>query len=79
MQKYRIYAGIPEELVKDYALELFLGGAKVWEARVSNNYQRLNVHILPEGIAGDLLRLTILASHGTECARLFQLEAYTER
>ncbi len=79
MREHRIYAGIPEELVKDYALELFQGENRVWQARVSDNYQRLNVHILPPGMEGDWLRLTIHSSHGTECARLFQWEAYVEK
>ena len=79
MREHRIYAGIPEELVKDYALELFQGENRVWQARVSDNYQRLNVHILPPGMEGDWLRLTIHSSHGAECARLFQWEAYVEK
>ncbi|MEG0768214.1 MAG: FAD-dependent oxidoreductase, partial [Clostridia bacterium] len=76
MRENRIYQGIPEELVKDYTIEVLRGGQVVWQKDVRDNYLRLNVHALSAGVAGDEVRLHVQSVHGGGCARLFQLEAY---
>ena len=67
--------GLPRELVKDYAVSVWSGGEKVWEKRVENNGQRLNI-LRTEGAAGDEVRVTVLGTHGLDRARIYEVRIY---
>lgn len=66
---------LPEELVKDYTLRLKKQRETVWEKRVSDNGQRLNVVEIP-GVACDAVELTVEATHGYPAARVFEVRLY---
>lgn len=73
--RQRQVKGLPEELVKDYQVELMLNGQRVWRQRVHDNHQRLNVLQVPR-VTSDALRLTVFATHGLDAARVFEVRLY---
>ncbi len=68
--------GMPDELVKDYRVQLFDGEREVFSQDVTDNYQRLNRIILPEAADCTRLTVTVLAAHGIDRARIFEIRAY---
>ena len=67
--------GLPEELVRDYAIELRRDGQAVWSKTVTGNGQRLNIHAL-EGVNCDEVRITVTATHGCPNARIYEVRLY---
>lgn len=67
---------MPPELVSDYSLQVLRDGEMVYFADVKDNYQRLNVLPLPQGVVGDEVRLTITRTHGHPNARVFEVRLY---
>ncbi len=68
--------GMPHELVRDYKVEALCGGEVVWSEAVSGNHQRLNVLDLEKSVECDTIRITVLAAHGIDAARIFEVRAY---
>ena len=68
--------GMPDELVKDYRVQLYDGEKKVFSQDVTDNYQRLNRIILPETVNCTRLTVTVFAAHGIDRARIFEIRAY---
>lgn len=67
--------GVPPELVRDYDVELLLGGKTLSVIPVRGNYQRLNVLELPETRC-DEVRLHVLSTNGCPQVRVFEVRAY---
>lgn len=68
--------GLPHELVKAYSVTALRSGKPVWEHRVSDNGQRLNVLQLPEAVQCDALSITVTETHGLDAARIFEIRVY---
>ncbi|MCI8679757.1 MAG: FAD-dependent oxidoreductase [Oscillospiraceae bacterium] len=68
--------GLPPELVRDYRVEALRDGETVWSRTVTGNGQRLNVLEPEEAPVCDALRITVLATHGLDSARIFEVRAY---
>ncbi len=68
--------GLPEELVRNYALTLSLDGRTVFERDVADNGQRLNVIELDAPVQADTLRLSVQSTHGYKAARVFEIRLY---
>lgn len=68
--------GMPHELVRDYTVEALLDGGVVWSKEVADNYQRLNIHELPQALTCDSIRITVHATHGLNTARIYEVRAY---
>src|SRR5262249_26776918 len=60
------------ETVKEYIIEIDGQGVVIEK----NNYQRKRVHVLPKPVRGSKLRVTVMATHGVEEARVFELRVY---
>ena len=67
--------GLPEELVRDYTIQLTKDGKTVWEKAVCGNGQRLNIHRL-ERVECDRMIISVEATHGCPQARIFEVRAY---
>lgn len=67
--------GLPEELVRDYTIQLTKDGKTVWEKAVCDNGQRLNIHRL-ERVECDRMIISVEATHGCPQARIFEVRAY---
>lgn len=72
----KIPKGVPKELVKDYELKLYANDNEVYNTKVTENYQRLNVIKLPESIQADTIHLHFTATNGCEDVRVFEVRAY---
>lgn len=68
--------GVPEELVKDYDVCLYLEGALVYKACMKDNYQRLNIVDIPEKTAADTVKLQFKATNGCPDIRVFEVRIY---
>lgn len=64
------------EMVKDYDVEVRLGGK--WEkvAEVRGNYQRQRVHELGKPMSADAVRVVVKATHGAPRAQVYEVRAY---
>ena len=69
-------AGFPLELVKDYSVECFLKGNKVYEQNLQDNHLRHNKIQFNSKINCDVITLKVHATHGDECARVFEIKVY---
>ena len=67
--------GVPEKLVKDYTLSFYLSGSLVYERRINDNHQRLNVIPL-DPVECDRIAVTVLETHGYKNARIFEMRVY---
>ncbi len=67
--------GIPVELVKDYSVELWNQGQKVFEKKICGNHQRRNILFL-EPTKCDCICVTVYATNGLPDARIFEVRAY---
>ncbi|EPR10353.1 FAD-dependent oxidoreductase [Ruminiclostridium papyrosolvens] len=68
--------GMPIELVKNYEIRVYNGDELTYFKEVTNNYQRLNIHELPESTCGNRIDVTVLETHGYSNARIFEIRAY---
>ena len=68
--------GVDKELVKDYTVFVMQDGQSVWNHRVENNYQRLNILNLPENVKGDEVRICVETTNGDADARVFEVRIY---
>ena len=73
--KKRQVKGLPHELVRDYDVELLLGGAVVAGREMRDNGQRLN-RLAFDGTVCDAVRVTVRATHGCPEARIFEIRVY---
>ena len=67
---------MPPRLVRDYTVRLLRKGRQVWSRTVTGNVQRLNVLDLPAPAEADALEITVTASAGIDCARIFEVRVY---
>ncbi|MFP4382463.1 MAG: FAD-dependent oxidoreductase [Spirochaetia bacterium] len=72
----KFFHGVPEELVKDYRLELFLDDEPVSVEEVSENYLRHRVHRINSETVFNKLKLTGLSTRGADCIRIFEIRIY---
>ncbi len=68
--------GLPIELVKDYQLKVYNGEMLVYFKEITDNYQRLNIHEMPEGTCGNRVDVTVLKTHGYSNVRIFEIRGY---
>ena len=68
--------GMPDELVKDYSVRLFLEQSEVYSKDVTDNYQRLNCIGLGEKVLCDRIVVKVHQTHGIDRARIFEIRAY---
>ena len=68
--------GMPDELVKDYRVQLFLKDREVCEREVVETYQRLNCITLGKEVQCDRMTVTVRSAHGIDRARVFEIRAY---
>jgi hypothetical protein len=74
--KERQTEGMPEELVKDFNIELYNQGEKVFFQSIKENYQRLNIIDLEPQVQADQCCIHVLSSHGWSGARIFEVRLY---
>ena len=74
--KERQIEGMPEELVRDYNIEMYNHGEKVFFQSVRENYQRLNTVTLKPPVQADQVSIHVLSTHGWPGARIFELRLY---
>jgi len=74
--KERQTEGMPEELVKDYNIELYNHGEKVFSQSIMENYQRLNIITLKSPVQADQFCIRVLSTHGRLGARIFEIRLY---
>lgn len=65
------------DCVKDYAVEYYDGGAWKELLKEEDNYTRCRVHRFDK-VHTDKLRVTVLASNGSESARIYEMRVYNE-
>lgn len=70
-------AAYPKECVKEYALSFWRDGGWVPLVETTGNYQRHRIHRFAP-VTSEKLRLTILATHGSPSARVYEIRAYNE-
>ncbi len=68
--------GMPEELVRDYSVELSLGGKIAASVPVEGNCQRLRAHALERPMLADTVTVRVRATHGSASARVFEIRVY---
>lgn len=67
--------GVPEELVKDYEIEMKLKGETVRTIKVEDNHQRHNIHRFDKTKC-DSVTLKVKSTHGEEEITVFEVRAY---
>lgn len=67
--------GLPHELVRDYDVDLMLGGNIVSSREIRDNGQRLN-RIAFDKIQCDTVRITVRATYGCPEVRIFEVRIY---
>jgi len=72
----RIVRGPQPETVRDYVVELEVGGSWVEVKRRTDNYLRRRVHHF-ESLTATALRITCTATNGDAQARIFEVRAYS--
>lgn len=73
----RVKLPMPEELVRDYTVELRSDGAWREIARVTGNDRRYRVHRLPR-VEADALRVTVIRTWGDKLSRILEIRAYDD-
>lgn len=73
-QKHSV--GIPEELVKEYTIEIFLEQKTVYRKTIKNNFLRHRIHVLPPDLICDSLKIIVHSTHGTAQTRIFEVGVY---
>jgi hypothetical protein len=64
------------ETVRAYCVEVFAEGTWREVAREESNHQRRRMHRVEGGVRATALRIKVLATHGIDHARLFEVRAY---
>lgn len=67
---------IPPRLVRDYEVRLLCKGKIIWNTKVKDNAQRLNVLTTEQGIEADELQLAVTSTNGAASARVYEVRAY---
>ena len=67
--------GVPQELVRDYEVQLIREGKTVKTIPVKDNHQRLNVLDFEPAVC-DEVRVRIMATHGSPVVTIFEMRAY---
>ena len=67
--------GVPQELVRDYEVQLIREGKAVKTITVKDNHQRLNVLDFGPTVC-DEVRVHVLATHGSPDVTIFEIRAY---
>lgn len=67
---------MPEELVKDYRITLYLAGEIVHEERIRDNIQRLNVLNFIQPVQADQVVVTVESTYGWPTAKIFEIRIY---
>lgn len=68
--------GLPEELVRDYTLTCTCQGKTVYQTRIADNTQRLNILPLPDGLVGNCVSITVTKTYGYPAARIYEIRIY---
>ena len=68
--------GFPPELAKDYRLDCLLGGKIIHSQIKRNNHLRHNKIKLETELSCDEVRVTVSATHGDPCARIFEIKIF---
>ena len=68
--------GVPEELVKDYRVSLYLKGELVESRTITGNYQRLNILSFQNRPLCDRVLIRVTATNGFPNARIFEIRVY---
>ena len=67
--------GVPDKLVRDYAVVLMRDGQEVMRKEIIGNYQRLN-RVNFEGIACDAVKILVTATNGYHGVNVFEVRIY---
>ncbi|MGF1735480.1 FAD-dependent oxidoreductase [Photobacterium satsumensis] len=68
--------GFPLEIVKDYRIDYLLGGQVVHQHSVTDNHLRHNKIALEKPVSCDAIQITVTATHGDPCARIFEVKVF---
>lgn len=68
--------GVPQELVKDYCIELYNENKLVYSERINGNYLRFRIHMLPQGVVCDEIKVRVSATNGDSHVRIFEVRVY---
>lgn len=66
----------PEEIVKDYHVDFLHGDHVVHKHEVFNNHLRHNKIFLENPTYCDQVKITVTATHGDPCARIFEVKIF---
>jgi hypothetical protein len=72
-----IRSGAPAECVKDYRVEVCVGGQWQTIADVAGNYSRRRVHEFPS-LTISAVKLTVLATQGDPSARVYEVRVFAD-
>ncbi len=67
---------LPDELVKDYDIELISGGECVKKLSIRNNILRHNINKLEKSVKCDTIKVKILTTYGAENAAVYEIRVY---
>ncbi len=68
--------GFPLEIVKDYRIDYLLRDQIMLQHSVTDNHLRHNKILLDEPVACDAIQITVTATHGAPCARIFEVKVF---
>ncbi|PSW12306.1 FAD-dependent oxidoreductase [Photobacterium rosenbergii] len=68
--------GFPLEIVKDYRIDYLQGGQVVHQHSVTDNHLRHNKIALDQPVNCDAIQITVTATHGDPCARIFEVKVF---
>ncbi|MBC7004564.1 FAD-dependent oxidoreductase [Photobacterium sp. BZF1] len=68
--------GFPLEIVKDYRIDYLQGGQVVHQDSVTENHLRHNKIALDKPVNCDAIQITVTATHGDPCARIFEVKVF---
>lgn len=68
--------GLPQALVKNYTLELYLEDRLVYKQEITQNGQRLCRHTLSQPVLADAAVLRVQSCYGSEYATVYEIRIY---
>ena len=68
--------GFPLEIVKDYRIDYLQDGQVVHQHSVTENHLRHNKIALDKPVRCDAIQITVTATHGDPCARIFEVKVF---
>ncbi|MFV0576428.1 MAG: FAD-dependent oxidoreductase [Vibrio sp.] len=68
--------GFPIEIVKDFTVTYKLNGQTIHQHAVAENHLRHNKITLDNSISCDEINITVTATHGDPCARIFEVKVF---